>query len=253
MTAQASTLKRTLRRGLFHLGYEIHKRDVTEPGELEYGNVRPWAEYCPWNCDDEFRRTYRVIETHTLIDRYRCHELWQLVAQSRKLRGALIEVGVWRGGTGAVIAKSAARAGIAAPVYLCDTFTGVVKAGENDSAYRGGEHADATREHVAALIEGRLGLDNVRILEGVFPDETARFIEDNEFRFCHVDVDVYQSAKDIVTWLWDRLVAGGMVVYDDYGFRTTPGVTRFVNEQRALTDRLVIHNLNGHAVVIKLH
>jgi hypothetical protein len=30
------------------------------------------------------------------------------------------------------------------------------------------------------------------------------------------------------------------------------GITRFVNEQVPMPDRLVIHNLNGHAIVIKL-
>lgn len=29
------------------------------------------------------------------------------------------------------------------------------------------------------------------------------------------------------------------------------GVTRFVDEQRYRPDRLVLHNLNGHAIVVK--
>ncbi len=252
MPAQVSAIKRTIQRGLYHLGYEINKRDADEAGELEYGNVRPWAEYSPWNGDAEFMKTYHAIESHTLIDRYRCYELWQLVEESRKLDGAIIEVGVWKGGTGAVMAKKAQMCGIKDPVYLCDTFTGVVKAGENDSAYQGGEHADTTMQCVQTLLHDRLGLDNFRILQGIFPDDTAHLVEKPRFRLSHIDVDVYQSARDVVEWLWDRLIIGGMVVYDDYGFRTTPGITRYVNEQRELSDRLVIHNLNGHAVVVKI-
>jgi hypothetical protein len=30
------------------------------------------------------------------------------------------------------------------------------------------------------------------------------------------------------------------------------GITQMVNEERAKNDRLVIHNLNGHGIVIKL-
>ena len=48
-----------------------------------------------------------------------------------------------------------------------------------------------------------------------------------------------------------RLVTGGLIVLDDYGFKGCEGVTRFVNEQRLKPDRLVLHNLNGHAVAIK--
>ena len=64
-------------------------------------------------------------------------------------------------------------------------------------------------------------------------------------------VDVYRSAKESVEWLWPRLVVGGMVVYDDYGFQQCEGITRFVNEQRGYTDRVVIYNLNGHGVIVK--
>ena len=53
------------------------------------------------------------------------------------------------------------------------------------------------REQVESLVRDHLGLSNVRILEGIFPDETAGQIGDPEagFRLCLFDVDVYQSAK----------------------------------------------------------
>jgi O-methyltransferase len=62
---------------------------------------------------------------------------------------------------------------------------------------------------------------------------------------------VYRSAKDVFDWVWPRLEPGGMVVFDDYGFPACPGVTKFVDEQRLLGDRTVIHNLNGHGLVVK--
>ena len=95
-------------------------------------------------------------------------------------------------------------------------------------------------------------LKNVRILEGVFPDETSHLIENPIFRLCHIDVDIYQSAKDIVGWIWDKLVVGGIIIYDDYGFQHCDGITKFVEEQKMIPDRLIFHNLNGHAVIIKI-
>jgi O-methyltransferase len=97
----------------------------------------------------------------------------------------------------------------------------------------------------------RLGLDNVELLPGVFPEETGNRIADHTLRLCHVDVDVYQSAKDSFDWAWSRLSAGGVAVFDDYGFPCCPGVTKFVDEQRERADRLVLHNLNGHGIVVK--
>ena len=208
------------------------------------------ATYSPWACDPSFLETYDAIAAHTLVDLYRCYELWSLVEQSRKLSGCLIEVGVWRGGSGTLIAGRASGCGIADTVYLCDTFGGVVKASESDSSYRGGEHSDTSRRTVEKLLGSR-NLTNTRILEGVFPEETGALVEDSTFRFCHIDVDVYRSARDAAEWLWPRIVPGGIVVYDDYGFEGCAGVTRFVDEQASCTDRIVVRNLNGHAVVVK--
>jgi O-methyltransferase len=192
----------------------------------------------------------RGIAGHTLVDLYRCYELWSLVSGLRHVPGALIEVGVWRGGTGALLGRRAQLVGIDAPLFLCDTFSGVVKAGDADPVYVGGEHAD-TSEGVVRDLLARLDVANARILRGIFPDETAAGLEGERFRLCHIDVDVYQSAKDVADWIWPRLSVGGAIVYDDYGIAPTAGVTRFVDEQQDLPDRLTVYNLNGHAITIK--
>ena len=218
--------------------------------EMMYERVVPAASYAPWVTDSIFSSIYNIIKANTLVDKYRCYELWQLIKESSKLEGAIIEIGVWRGGTGALIAKQAEICGLKATVYLCDTFTGVVKASENDDKYKGGEHADTSRIVVEELIK-KLDLKNTKILVGIFPDETSEFIEENNFRFCHVDVDVYQSAKDVVEWIWPKMIIGGIFVFDDYGFKGCAGITKFVEEERDKNDRLVIHNLNGHGIIIK--
>jgi O-methyltransferase len=247
VTNQAKAILKRAARGF---GVEISRVPRLFDGSA-YQPVRPLASYSPWNTDAAFRSAYASVGAFTLVDAYRCFELWKLVEQAAKLeRGSFIEIGVWRGGTGALIATQAKRCGNRDKVFLCDTFTGVVKAGAKDSQYRGGEHADTDRQTVERLI-AEMGLDNVEILQGVFPEDTGPRVQDVQFRFCHIDVDVYQSAKDIVDWIWHKLVPGGIVVYDDYGFPGCVGITRYVEEQTLCGDRILIHNLNGHAVVIK--
>jgi hypothetical protein len=216
-----------------------------------YEPVMPYATYAPWLVDNDFAAAYEKIKNNTLVDKYRCFELWQMVKESSKPDCAIIEIGVWRGGTGCLIAKQAEICGVKQTVYLCDTFTGVVKAGENDSEYKGGEHSDTSTETVESLIN-EMRLENVKILKGIFPDETREFVKDERFSFCHIDVDVYQSAKDITEWIWERMPAGGIIVFDDYGFAGCDGVTKFVDEERNKKDRIIIHNLNGHGIIIKI-
>src|SRR3989338_3907028 len=111
---------------------------------FNYHPLIPYGFYAPWVTDVDFLRVHEKIKTNTLVDIYKCYELWKLVEETEKVEGCLVEVGVWRGGSGAVIASKVAALGSHAAVYLCDTFTGVVKAGSKDSAYEGGEHADTS-------------------------------------------------------------------------------------------------------------
>jgi O-methyltransferase len=166
------------------------------------------ATYSPWLSDREFLRAYEIIKDFTLVERERCYELWDLAKQSIKVNGAIVEVGVWRGGTGCLLAMSAPTKS----VYLADTFEGVVKASKNDTYYMGGEHADTSVQVVNRLLASAR-VDNVRLLEGIFPDETAAELE-GPISLLHVDVDVYQSAKDIVEWALPRLRIGAKIVFE---------------------------------------
>src|SRR5215471_13325087 len=198
--------------------------------ELRHSRMYHGGTYSPWLSDREFLSAYEIIKRFTLVDRERCYELWDLAKQSVTVDGAILEVGVWRGGSGCLLARAAPTK----TVYLADTFAGVVKAGKNDTYYKGGEHADTSVQIVSGLL-GSARVDNARILKGVFPDETAAAVE-GPISLLHVDVDVYQSAKDIVEWALPRLPEGAKIVFDDYGFYEDAGVTRLVSPPRCLPD-----------------
>lgn len=116
-----------------------------------YAELRPIADYAPWDTDRSFLTAYNRIKDNTLVDIYRCYSLWQLALQLRHLEGDVLEVGVWRGGTGALLTQ-ALRDDPTCTIYLADTFRGVVKAGPRDDYYKGGEHANTSRETVEQLI-----------------------------------------------------------------------------------------------------
>jgi O-methyltransferase len=225
---------------------DLYWSDINDDA-LRYSKLLPSACYSPWLSDNEFLDVYRAIKSHTLVDIYRCFELWDLARQARNISGDFLEVGVWRGGTACLLAKAAERAG--KTIFLADTFEGVVKAGADDSWYKDGEHADTSRQIVESLLQS-IGACNTKIIVGVFPDETSKFIP-NKIALLHVDVDVYASARDILVWAIPRLSNGSIVIFDDYGFDRCAGITRLVNELRSTEDFLFTYNLNGHAILIK--
>ncbi len=213
--------------------------------------VAPTATYAPWKADKDFQEIHHHAADVTMVDVYRCYELWQLLGEVVDIEGAILEVGSWRGGTGAILARRAQLLGISAPVYVCDTFCGLVKVGAYDGDYIDGMYNDCTSENVRSLYE-KLGLNNAQVLEGIFPDETGGKVNSPHIRLCHIDVDIHDAARDIVDWVWPRTSVGGVLVFDDYAQKGPVGITRFVESMRGRSDRIVIHNLNGHGIVVKL-
>ena len=219
-----------------------------------YGIVEPVANYRPWDIDEAFSEVYDLVQTHTMVDIYRLWTLWTIMQQIPN--GDVLEIGSWRGGSGTVLARAARRRTGGAPgqIFLADTFAGVVKAGERDTYYKGGEHANTSPDIVRELLSGA-GADGVELLVGIFPDDTGEQIADRRLALCHIDVDVYQSAKDCFEWAWPRMVPGGVIVFDDYGFYGCEGVTEYVKEISGQEDgstRIVaIPSLSGQAIVTR--
>ncbi len=228
------------------------RKTLVEPGldPKRDSLIMPWATYSPWLLDKEFQACHDIIKDYTLVDLLRCYELWHLLSQVAHLPGDVIEVGTWRGGTGCLLGRRAKNLGLDCEAFLCDTFEGVVKTGDEDSSYSGGEHADTSISVVEKLID-KLDLSNIRILQGIFPEDTAHQVADRKFRFCHIDVDVYQSGKDVLDWVWPRLPVGAVIVFDDFGFASTTGITQLVHEEESRDDLVCVQNVNGHAVFVK--
>ena len=251
--AIVSHLKRAVRAGLSHFGLDVYRVRVPPKAhafDIPHEIIQPTATYAPWLADPSFMAVYDAIRKNTLVDIYRCYELWILAGRLAHLPGDVIEIGVWRGGTGALIAHKVQSVTPDRTVYLCDTFTGVVGVGPRDTRYKGGEHAETSIDVVRELIT-RMGLNNTRILAGIFPQETGAQVTSERLALIHIDVDVHDSAKWCFEWGWPRIVPGGAIVFDDYGFHGCEGVTRMVNDI-CEPDAAIIYNLNGHAIVIKV-
>lgn len=227
--------------------------------EFPQAQIIPQATYSPWLDDKNFQKIYQVAKNNSLVDEFRMYELWQLAQQAVRSGGSFLEVGVWRGGSSAIIqaaieqaaSETAATGNDIPKFYIADTFKGVVKAGsKEDTLYKGGEHSDTSLDMVEDLFE-KLHLTKPDIMVGIFPDDHPD-LDIQKIGFVHSDVDAYQSTKDIIEWCMPRLVKGAVLIFDDYGFRGCEGVTSYVNELLTIyPDKFVkIHNLNGHAILI---
>jgi len=218
--------------------------------------ILPFSSYSPWTTNKKFQSVFKLAKKNTLVDEYRLYELHHLASQALKFGGDFIEIGVWRGGSSAIIANSIKNnqrnIKLKPTLYIADTFNGVAKAGSKyDNAYTGGEHSNASIEDVKKLF-AETYLKLPIILKGIFPDDHPN-LNIPKISFIHSDVDAYKSTKDVIRWCLPRLTTPAIIIFDDYGFSSCEGVTKFVNEFMRKNNKkfTLIHNLNGHAIIFK--
>ena len=189
-----------------------------------------------YHADEAFFQVSKIAATRSGMDEFRMFQLWHMMGEAAKLPdGNILEVGCAFGGSGLVIAVRARIAGLTSAIILCDTFAGLVKTGEHDTLKDGDMHGpDGPHQIEVTQFIGNQGLDGVNVVQGVFPEKYN--LADSCFRFVHIDVDIYQSMKDAFEAVWPRMVPGGIVVLDDYGEASCPGVTKFVEESLSIPD-----------------
>lgn len=216
----------------------------------DYQLTLPFATYAPWLRDPDFLRVFDQIKKDCLVNIYQCWELWTLGQQTARLGGDFLEVGVWRGGSATVLGRALQEANSDGTLYCCDSFSGLVKSTEDDPHNRDGDLSNASPDDVRRQMQ-TAQVVNYEVMVGVFPDETGQALEEKRFALCHIDVDTRRSGEEVFHWVWPRMTPGGVVVFQDYGFHRTPGISALVDELRAQESMTVVHNLNGNALIFK--
>jgi O-methyltransferase len=249
-------IRRSLKQGASKLFFMLYRLQVSHRVDAtRHALYISECTYAPWNFDQTFEKLYSLIKDNTLVDKNKIYLIYSYISQLCKLnvRGGALEVGVWRGGVGAFIALAFKHfLGSEVEVFLADTYEGMPTTTEDDNFYRGGELAD-TSEAIVQKLAQSCQLNKVQILKGYFPDQTAHVIGSEAFAFVHIDVDIFESAAKTFDWAWPRLSDYGMVVFDDYGYSATEGVTNFVdNHIKNKPDAFFMFNMGGQALVIKL-
>jgi hypothetical protein len=143
------------------------------------------------------------------------------VLATNHLAGDVAELGVYLGGTAKIIGHYAAGAAL----HLFDTFAGLPA----DDQAEGGHHVQGEFRGDLDDVQRFLDDPNAVFHAGEFP-ATAPPGEGLRFRFVHVDADTYQSTKAALEYFSPRIVPGGVMLFDDFGWWACPGVGKAIHE-----------------------
>ncbi len=228
------------------LGYEIRR-----PQGMQFPNI-PDGElyrplYSPWFGKSEFRRYWDLAAPRTLVSVDRCYVLYTLLVQAINVPGDIWECGVYKGGTAAMIAATLKDKSPHKMLYLFDTFAGMPETNAEKDKHKKGDFSDTSVEAVARYVgSGELCV----IRKGPIP-ETFVGLESATLSLVHIDLDIYQSILDCLSFVWPRLEIGGFIVLDDYGFPTCPGARAAVDEFFASERCVPLCLQTGQALVFK--
>jgi O-methyltransferase len=226
---------------------------MQSPNEHLYQSETRPRLYLPWLSSDYDQLFNLASAGNTLVSRDRLWVLHQMLLQTKDVTGDVFECGVYKGGSAAMLAYDLDRLKSDKTLHLFDTFDGMPTTDPNRDWHKAGDFADTSllvaQAAVANHHEGLVTWHPGHIPETFLNSDWT--INGSAISFAHIDVDVYQSVWDCLTWIWPRLWNGGVIVLDDYGFPTCPGAREAVDEFFSTRSAMPLILQTGQAVVFK--
>jgi hypothetical protein len=181
--------------------------------------------------------------------------------ERRQLQGAVVECGVWQGGSMMAAALTLLRLGVDnRELYLYDTFAGMTEPEEVDRAHDGSSAEQVMNAQVpSAKSMGdwtNAGVEEVRanMSSTGYPAQRVHYVvgkvEDTipatlpgPIALLRLDTDFYSSTRQELEHLYPLVVSGGVVIIDDYGF--WQGARRAVDEFLADKPEIFLHRIDA--------
>lgn len=130
------------------------------------------------------------------------------------LEGDIVECGVWRGFSFGFLTDYFDFAAVDKTLWLYDTYQGIPPEYDSDGHDTPELHEDGLYERV---VERFRAFSNVRPVRGLLPASLEGQSPD-KIALLHLDLNSTRGEIETLEVLFDRVVPGGMIVFDDYGW-----------------------------------
>ena len=201
--------------------------------------------------DERFSSAYALGKAtgswKNMNPRWRVYTGCWAAAHAMKLPGDFVECGVNRGGMALTIMEYLNFNAVEKRFFLLDTYCGF-PTGPRSAAANQGQYSDC----YADVVKTFAPYPGARIVKGVVPD-TLCSIDADRLAFLSVDMNSAEPELAAVRRLWPRLVAGAVVLLDDYG--GGPAYLHQKNAFDALAQELDFNILalpTGQGLIVKI-
>jgi O-methyltransferase len=199
---------------------------------LDLIHFPPRESIRPSDFRDDEAEIVQAVRPWTLTGPERIYALIHAVRYVNKnnIPGAIVECGVWKGGSMAASARALLQLGdTSRELYLFDTYEGMSEPTAPDVDYSGVKANDLMRADPGYRC-ANAPLDGVKevLYATGYPKEKIHFVQGkvedtvpesapDTIAILRLDTDWYESTKHELVHLYPRLAKAGVVIIDDYG------------------------------------
>lgn len=184
--------------------------------------------------------------------RWRAHICCWAAQSVADLDGDFVECGVHTGLLSLTVSKYVNFQKFHKKFWLFDTFSGIPVARlTGEERKRAEQFNTSTYFDVLKLVERNFSpFPNARIVQGELPQSLqAADIE----KICYLSIDLNNTIaeQETIEALWPKIVRGGMIILDDYGFKGHEAQYDMWNEFARKNGRMIATLPTGQGLLIK--
>lgn len=179
-----------------------------------------WPQLDWWN-DPLFNEYLGLFDELDGMNTDRRWMLYQLIRLVGNVPGDTAECGVYKGAGSYLICKVNQENSLHHRTHhVFDSFEGLSLPSNLDGDYWTEGDLSCSLETVTKNLSE---FETVLLYKGWIPQRFSD-VQHKKFCFVHIDVDLFQPTLDSFEFFYPRMNEGGIIVCDDYGFTTCPGV-----------------------------
>jgi hypothetical protein len=225
-------------------------------------NVQIYHRHSTWYMDEGYMTAWSMYPETSNQFRDKEYQLFQLAKSVANLEGDTAECGVFRGKGSFLICK-ALQESRPFTHHAFDSFEGLSAPSEEDKQFKYDTGKLVIKEEDIKVWQENdlsVGLDTAKInlqafdfikyYKGWIPERFDE-VADKQFKFVHIDVDIYEPTKQSLEFFYPRVVSGGIILCDDYGWVDCPGAKKAMDDFFSDKSESVVHLTTSQGLVVK--
>ncbi|MEO6490553.1 MAG: TylF/MycF/NovP-related O-methyltransferase [Ferruginibacter sp.] len=162
---------------------------------------------------------WRGLDGNKFDMRWRYYIVCSLADQVKHLEGDFVECGVYKGGYSMAVINYIDFTKLNKQFWLFDTYEGLAWDHLTEKEKKAGlfeqyQHYESSYE----VVQKNFGNLPAKIIKGTVP-ETLSQCTASKIAYLSIDMNCVEPEISAAEYFWDKIVKGGVVILDDYGFR----------------------------------